>query len=48
MSNWHDATAVLNRELVALVLAIIREHYRNYGDFPTIEQVLARVARPGG
>jgi len=47
-SNWHHAGR-LPKELVQtiqVVLEIVREHYDHTGSWPTVDQIIKRLARP--
>ena len=48
-SNWTNASSRAPRELVqtiGIVLEIVRELYTETGSWPTVDQILHRLARP--
>jgi len=46
VSNWLDATTP-SPEMIRLILLLQREQYELTGRWPTAEQILAALKRPG-
>lgn len=45
-SNWSQALTADRAEFVRFLRQLIVEHYRNWGEFPSVEWLLAQLGLP--